>query len=141
MLAIHLSGRSGLSRYHAAEQNALYAVSSSLRTAQQSDDVAIYHGGLWHSVSSAEAYDRVSIDQPCTVRLANLDADPDEDKAVFLGPFAGVIIANGVIKTPGHKPQLLAIFDDSLEQWRAMDDTVWAVVAIEEATISDITAA
>lgn len=139
MLAVQFSGRSGVSRCHQGELGAIYAVSSSLRNAQQSDDLAIYHGGFWHSVSSAEAYDRLTIDQPCLVRFEQFPAGHGEE--LCLGPFAGAIIAGGVIKTSGHKPQHLAIFDESLEQWRAWDGSVWPVVVIESSTTADTSAA
>jgi hypothetical protein len=139
MLAVELSGRTGLSRCHDGASSAIYAVYSSLRTAQQSDDLAIYHGGLWHWVASDEAFDRLSIDQPCTVRFQRFDSDSQE--SLSLGPFPGVVIARGVIKTACSKARLLAIFDDSLEQWRAVDDTVWPVVVIEEATAASSSAA
>jgi hypothetical protein len=59
-----------------------------------------------------------------------------------MGPFPSVTIARGVIKTPGSRPRILAIFDDSLEAWRAFDDgSIWPVVAIEEALDASTSAA
>lgn len=132
MLAANLTGPFRSSRCPAGANSAIYAVSSSLRSDHESDDVAIYHGGFWHSVTSADAYHEVSIDQPVTVRFEQLEGLKSE--SITLGPFAGIVIARGVIKTSGAKPRVLATFDEALEQWQAFDDGVsWPVVVIRDA--------
>lgn len=139
MLAIHFSGRTTSKRCTSGATGAIYAVSSSLRTECESDDLAIYQGGIWHSVSSADSYDSIAVDQPCRVRFQQLCG---EGASLNVGPFPSVTIARGVIKTSGVRPRILAIFDDSLEMWRAFDEgSTWPVVAIEEALDTSTSAA
>lgn len=131
MLSVSLSGRTQSTRCASGNAGAIYAVSSSLRTDREADDLAIYQGGLWHSVSGPASYDRVSIEHPCRVRFQELS---DRGNDLALGPFPALVISRGVIKTTGSRPRVVAIFDESLEQWRAFDDnSYWPVVAIEEA--------
>lgn len=139
MLTAHLSGRAQHRSIQGAK-SAIYAISSSLRTDLNADDVAIYQGGVWHSLNSDESYERVIIEQPCRVRFVNNAAD--EIGGVASGPYPVLIIARGVIKTSGSRPRIVALFDDALEQWRSFeDDSVWPVLVIEDAVEATTSAA